>query len=642
ETLTTLCPLGSLESWLASGSVTGRGLIAATVFVVSVVVFGRWFCGWICPGLLLRKKTIGGKKRIPIHAVATDKEEKSPKSEVLPMSLLAGVLGASAVFGFPVFCLICPVGLFFALVFGLWALLSGSALEWTLPAAALVLFVEFYALRRWCIVVCPLGALMRLLARLNRWFRPQATARCLKAKGVDCAVCRTVCPEGLDPSAPMSESDAAKCTKCGLCARMCPAHAVAFPVRAGAQCESIATCAVPENLKGGLLVHEAQRCVLCGKCEEACPEHKPLTQIMELLKFGKTQQAASLICAPGALPDVCGRVCPADSFCQKACPLTEGEGPVQIRQMEKLLADRGLARGPLPSLHLGKNRRVAVVGSGPSGIACAETLADKGVAVTMYEAANKVGGLLRDGIPAVKLDRGVVDGVCSRLEEAGVAMQTGCRVGEALSWKEIVGQYDAVYVAVGARRAREGVWKPTEHTEVVNVLDFLKQPETACRRHVCMIGGASAMDAALCAVLEKAASVSVVMRRSEDKVRVSLQDIAQLKEKGVKFHFAAQVTALAEDAPQAQLMTDEGRKAIEVDLLVCALGFDVQVEPQIKELGVHSGGRGEILTDGALFGQTSHPKIFAGGDAVRGPSYVSSAARDGRQAAHSILKYLGG
>lgn len=257
-----LCPLGAVEAAIASKTVVPPMLIALGIGVVLVVLFGRAFCAWGCPIPLLRRvfglkepnqkrgKDTSGAVAKPGEpaalgepAVAGKRGEAGASGALdIPDSqrggvadsrnwVLGGALLSTAVFGFPVFCLICPVGLTFAALIAVWRLFQFNEVALSLLVFPAILVLEVVVLRKWCGRFCPLGALLSLASRLNRTFRPvSSSSTCLRtSKGEACHQCAEVCPEGIDlhdasVSAPLNE-----CTKCRACADACPMHAITFP-----------------------------------------------------------------------------------------------------------------------------------------------------------------------------------------------------------------------------------------------------------------------------------------------------------------------------------------------------------------------------------------------------------------------------
>ena len=238
-----ICPLGAVEAAIASRTIVPPLLIGLAIVTVLVALVGRAFCAWGCPVPLLRR-IFGLKER------KTDKPtlaERDGANDSRNWVLGATVL-TTAAFGFPVFCLICPVGLSVATFIALWRLLQFSEATLSLVVFPAILVVEIVLLRKWCHRFCPLGALLGFMARLNRTFRPTVAAEsCLHCSGVSCSRCADVCPEGIDLHRPDASVSLAECTKCGECKDACPAHAISFPFlnRAG-KADQPAASATPE------------------------------------------------------------------------------------------------------------------------------------------------------------------------------------------------------------------------------------------------------------------------------------------------------------------------------------------------------------------------------------------------------------
>ena len=266
-----ICPLGALETFLASWIFVPRALIALVIVALLVILLGKVFCSWLCPVPPLRKfftfkKDDSVKKAIEasneaLKAVDTEGavlEVVPAEASIEPLNaeeqaalstscssgcsscaekrkkfdsrhiVLGGALLSTAIFGFPVFCIVCPVGLTFASLIALWRLVGFNEPSWALLIFPLFLALELFVLRKWCFKFCPLGALMSLLSIPNRLFRPHVDEKkCLRSKGIDCTVCTSICEEGLDPH---SMEGMHECTKCGLCKEQCPGHAITIPL----------------------------------------------------------------------------------------------------------------------------------------------------------------------------------------------------------------------------------------------------------------------------------------------------------------------------------------------------------------------------------------------------------------------------
>ena len=241
-----ICPIGAVEVALAAKTVVPPMLIAFAIGVALVLVFGRAFCAWGCPVPLLRRIFGSGSPREAAKDGAGKRKRlfRSSKLDALDIPnskrggagdsrnwVLGGALLSTAVFGFPVFCLICPVGLTFATIVALWRLFQFNEVALSLVVFPAVLVLELAVLRKWCSQFCPLGALLSLLSRLNRTFRPATDeGACLRSsKGEPCHRCAEACPEGIDLHDPAASAPLNECTKCRACADACPMHAITFP-----------------------------------------------------------------------------------------------------------------------------------------------------------------------------------------------------------------------------------------------------------------------------------------------------------------------------------------------------------------------------------------------------------------------------
>ncbi len=240
-----ICPLGLIEATVAGRTVYLQVLPSVAITLAVIVLFGAAFCAWACPTrivkILLRREAIPSRRLTPVpstreHALPTPGTSAAVSRgrwwSVLDSRhvVLAGAVISSALFGFPVFCLICPVGLFFGTLFAVGRLFSIQQAGLEILVFPAILAVEFLVLRNWCRSLCPLGALLSLLSSLNPFFRPaMASDRCLRSKGANCQVCHNNCPEEIDLREPNRARPLLNCTKCLACSEACPTHAITFP-----------------------------------------------------------------------------------------------------------------------------------------------------------------------------------------------------------------------------------------------------------------------------------------------------------------------------------------------------------------------------------------------------------------------------
>ena len=221
------CPLGYLERSLASRELLPQWP-SFLLILLSVILLGRVFCGWICPATIMRR-VFGEKTTLNMARVVASK--RSVWERYSPYAVLGGVLLASFVFQFPVFCFFCPIGVFFAGLYAVLRLVSPDPLSLELLVFPLLLFVELRLLKSWCRSICPVGALLSIFGNLNRIFVPAVNLeKCLTSKGANCGVCERACPEGIDLTKIRSNYSPNSCTKCLECYVKCPKGAIEFPV----------------------------------------------------------------------------------------------------------------------------------------------------------------------------------------------------------------------------------------------------------------------------------------------------------------------------------------------------------------------------------------------------------------------------
>jgi len=423
---------------------------------------------------------------------------------------------------------------------------------------------------------------------------------------------------------------------------------------------------------------QSDRCLECGNpyCEWKCPVHNYIPNWLKLVSEGNLEQAAELSHQTNTLPEICGRVCPQDRLCEGACTLNDGFGAVTIGSVEKYITDTALEQGWRPDLSnvVATGKKVAVIGAGPAGLGCADVLTRNGVQAVVYDKNPEVGGLLTFGIPEFKLEKEVVKRRRDVLEGMGVEFVLNTEVGTDVQFDQLIEDYDAVFLGMGTYTYMKGGFPGEDKEGVYEALPYLvannkKQLELdspdyvdlAGQKVVVLGGGNTAMDCNRTAIRQGADSVQCAYRRDEENMPGSRREVNNAREEGVEFLWNRQpvevvgngkvegikvvTTALGDPdergrrSPQAIPGSEE---IISADAVVIAFGFRPSPAPWFSDYGVEidEGGRVVAPEQGACAFQTTNPKIFAGGDMVRGSDLVVTAVWEGRQAAEGILDYL--
>lgn len=418
---------------------------------------------------------------------------------------------------------------------------------------------------------------------------------------------------------------------------------------------------------------QAARCISCGNpyCEWQCPVHNYIPNWLKLIEEGNLLEAAELSHRTNSLPEICGRICPQDRLCEGACTLNEDFGAVTIGAIEKYITDEALKQGWRPDLsHVEPTgRRVAVVGAGPAGLGAADILARNGIKPVVFDRYPEIGGLLTFGIPPFKLEKEVVQTRRRLLEGMGVEFVLNTEVGRDLAFERLLAEYDAVFVGTGTYRAVSGDLPGEDLPDVHPALHYLignvnqlmgwraggHQPIDLRGRRVVVLGaGDTAMDCNRTALRQQAASVTCVHRRGADDLRGSRKEFNNAREEGVRFMFNRQPMAVESEngrvtgvRVQATRLNGDRLELVEgsdevipADSVIIAFGFRPSPAAWLAEHGVALHEDGRVKVGGGLRYQTANPRIFAGGDMVRGADLVVTAVFEGREAARGIMDYL--
>ena len=432
---------------------------------------------------------------------------------------------------------------------------------------------------------------------------------------------------------------------------------------------------VNQGLTPEQAICEAHRCLNCKTptCVQGCPVNINIPGFIKQLEQGNIQEAADVIKQSSSLPAVCGRVCPQEKQCEAQCiHLKMGHKPVAIGYLERFVADHAAATKN-EEQRTKNGKKIAVVGSGPAGLAFAGDMAKYGYEVTVFEALHEIGGVLKYGIPEFRLPNRIVDAEINGLKALGVTFRTDTIIGKTISTDQLQQEgYSAIFVGSGAGLPRfmgipgenlNGVLSCNEYLTRVNLMDAshaTTDTPLLYGRNVAVIGGGNtAMDAVRTAKRLGAERAMIVYRRSEEEMPARIEEVRHAKEEGIEFltlhnpieyhaddngrvkEAVLQVMALGEpdESGRRSPVPVEGQTlTIPVDLVIVSVG--VSPNPLIPHsvAGLEIGKKGTIVVNDAM--QSSIPTLFAGGDIVRGGATVILAMSDGRHAAKAMHDYL--
>jgi len=428
------------------------------------------------------------------------------------------------------------------------------------------------------------------------------------------------------------------------------------------------------------VANQSHRCLECGNpyCEWKCPVHNFIPNWLKLISEGNIFEAANLSHQTNTLPEVCGRVCPQDRLCEGACTLNDGFGAVTIGNAEKYITDTAFAMGWKPDMsqRVWTDKKVAVIGAGPAGLGCADVLVRNGVKPVVFDKYPEIGGLLTFGIPEFKLEKSVLVRRREVFTEMGIEFRLNTEIGKDVSMEELLSEYDAVFMGMGTYNYMKGGFPGEDLPGVYDALPFLissvnrnlgfeKDPSEFIsvegNKVVVLGGGDTAMDCNRTSIRQQAESVSCAYRRDEENMPGSKREVANAREEGVEFLFNRQPIAIVGDdkVEGIKVVTTElgepdenGRRRpqpipgseeiLPADVVLIAFGFRPSPAPWFADhdINVNDWGGVEAAEAQIYKFQTSNPKVFAGGDMVRGSDLVVTAIWEGREAAEGILDYL--
>ncbi|MCP4936203.1 MAG: FAD-dependent oxidoreductase [bacterium] len=641
------------------------GTMTFFLILLLVLLFGRRvICGWGCPCVGIRE-TVG----FPFRHVTLRGEWvwRLRHTKWFFFVLYVGVMAASL---FPPNSWSASfIGFFYMLV--------------VITYFGSFLITPLTGNRFYCRALCPFGATFGLLNHAGYYDIEMARDKCN-----DCRRCEQVCDMGIPVWRQGMEhgriTGLEDCMGCARCVVSCPTDAL--------EIRDVRNLFAPKLVQNGshLLkkqrvppiprqepisrpVHDrmddwreiavvpklswikeqASRCLDCGVpgCRSTCPLSNRIPDWLKLAAQGDIIKAAQIAHSTSPMPEICGRLCPQYRLCEAECTLARGSHIDQTREavaigaLEQAITDTALAEGwrPQREVEKGRGHKVAIIGSGPAGLACAERLAEKGVQVTIYDKAREVGGQLSFGIPSFKLERQVLKRRIAVLEGLGVTFRLSVSV-DRKAMTRMLEDEDAVFLGFGAHKAREitlpgtdvkGVWKAWNFLCSLNNDDGVNLTD----KHVLVLGGGdTAMDCARSALRLGASSVTIAYRGSEVKMRAGPKEIKTTREEGAKFAFNHRPIEIMSKTQVSGVLfkTEKGERILDCDTVILSFGFIPAPPRWLGGFDVKTDEGGHVITDG--HGRTSNRRIYAGGDNVHGPDLVVTALAGGYRAAGTILE----
>jgi glutamate synthase (NADPH/NADH) small chain len=426
-----------------------------------------------------------------------------------------------------------------------------------------------------------------------------------------------------------------------------------------------------------IAAEQSGRCIECGNpyCEWKCPVHNYIPHWLKLISENKLFEAADLSHQTNSLPEICGRICPQDRLCEGACTLNDGFGAITIGSIEKYITDEAISQGWKPNIsNIKKNKyKVGIIGAGPAGLACADVLVRNGFNPIIYDKYEEIGGLLTFGIPPFKLEKEIVKQRRKILEGMGVKFVLNTDVGKDISFEKFQNMFDAVFLGMGTYTYMKGGFPgedlehvydslPYLNSNIRNVMKTKNDEFINLKGKTVMVlgGGDTAMDCNRTALRQGAKKVYCAYRRNESNMPGSKREVKNSKEEGVEFLWNMQpIEIIGDDKVSAvkfvktklkktdirgrevPVIVPNSEKIIKCDTVILAFGFRPNPQKWFKKNKIKTDEIGRVKVNSLKYPhQTDNPKIFSGGDMVRGSDLVVTAVFEGRSAAKGIIDYI--
>ena len=406
---------------------------------------------------------------------------------------------------------------------------------------------------------------------------------------------------------------------------------------------------------------KVEYCLNCQnpQCRIGCPLGNNIPAFIQKVKEDNLEEAYKILCDTTVMPSICGRICPHQKQCQGKCIRGIKSEPVSIGELEAYVGDWALSNQICHKNIQENNKKVAVIGGGPSGLTAAAFLRKHGYQVTIYEKQKDLGGILKRGIPEFRLPNEIVEKTIEQILALGVNVQCEKELGKNLELADLEKEYDAIYLSIGANVPRKMAIEGEELEGVYggnSLLENQNHPDYTNKKVAVIGGGNVAIDCARTIKRMGAKQVVVIYRRSEAEMPAEEKEIADAKQEGVEFLFLNNIVKILGknkveqiECIKTELVQKEGetRKSpvniensnyiMDIDYVVMAVGGKVDKDI-IEKCNIETNSRKYVQVNEN--NQTSHEKVFAGGDVVGQNSTVAWAASDGRKVANQIIEYL--
>ncbi len=640
-------------------SVHVPGTITFFLILAAVFLFGRRIvCGFNCPCVGIRE-TVGFAFRD--RTLRSDWTWKLRHSKWFFFSFYVGVM---VVTQFPPNAwTVNFVGIFYLIV--------------AMTYFGTFLIAPVVGNRFYCRYLCPYGATFGLLNHAGFYGIDMDTDKC-----IDCRRCEQVCDMGIPVWRQGQEFGCVTaledCMGCARCVLSCPTDALeikdarnlfrkslvqnashllkrekpSIVERKGADIRSASErktdwLEITQTLDFANIRTQAARCLDCGVpgCIKACPLHNRIPEWLEQVAAGDIAGAAKTAHSTSNFPEICGTLCPQHRLCEGSCTKAkQPDAAVTIGDIERYLASAVLIEDWQVPIKQPTGKRIAVIGAGPAGLACADELNKAGCNVTVYDREDKIGGLMTTAVPSFKLDKAMLQKRYELLQQQGVVFELGTEVKDSLL-QELLQTRDAIFLGTGAQNARDLKLPGQQLAGVTDTLTYLarankhQHDDTIKDKQLVVLGGGdSAMDCARSAIRQGASSVIIAYRGPEQVMRASTKEKQAALDEGVAFLFDHQPIEILGNTTVNGIgfKHNSSDVSLQCDGVIFAVGQTNKVAGWMTRLGIKTSEQGTVIIN--QHGQTSNRRIFAGGDNTNGPDLIVTAIAAGRRAAQGILK----